>query len=344
MQLEGFVQPAEWQAHRAVWLAWPSHANLWAEALPAVQAEFTQLCHAIADAESEAPRGERLEILVPNEDAQKQAEAALIGLQARFHHIPFGDIWLRDTGPIFIRNSAGERLCVDFGFNGWGGKYDLPEDSLVAKRIAETARVQRVEAPFILEGGSVDVDGEGTVLTTEQCLLNPNRNPKMSRQDVEAGLKTYLGAEKVLWLKDGLINDHTDGHIDTLARFVAPGVVICMEAQTPDDPNRSVLEQIARDLSQMTDARGRKLEVIRVPSPGRIVNDEGEIEAASYVNFYIGNSTIVVPLYDSPFDVTAVEMIAKCFPDRRTKGVSAKAILGGGGAFHCISQQEPEGL
>ncbi len=341
---EGFYQPAEWEAHQSCWLAWPSHSNLWKEDLSAAQEEFVELCRSIADLDSETgkARGESLEILVPDESAKKSAERALAGLPVRLHSIPFGDIWLRDTAPIFLVNSKGHIGLVRFRFNGWGGKYNLPFDDQVSERIAAAADVPAFSFPWILEGGSVDVDGEGTCLTSRQCLLNPNRNSQMSQAEVEAGLCEALGVEKVLWVNEGLVNDHTDGHIDTIARFVAPGVVACMKGTSPsEDSNYEILEEIAKDLESSIDAKGRKLKVVRIPSPGKVLTDDGKIMPASYLNFYIGNSTVVVPTYGTPFDTQAVKAIAELFPGRKTIGSSAIAILNGGGAFHCITQQQP---
>jgi agmatine deiminase len=194
---------------------------------------------------------------------------------------------------------------------------------------------------WVLEGGSVDVDGEGTLLTTRQCLLHPNRNPSMDASSIEARLREALGVDKVLWLNEGLLNDHTDGHVDTIARFAAPGVVACMEPAKDDDPNEKVLREIAGELEEMTDARGRRLEVVRIQSPGRVESDDGQILPASYLNFYIGNRAVVVPTFGSPADEAAVRAIAGLFPTRRTVGIDARAILSGGGAFHCITQQQP---
>jgi agmatine deiminase len=331
----GFFQPAEWSLHKSCWLAWPSAANLWQEDLSVAQAEFTSLCRAIAE-------GESLEILVPDETAQTQAEKALKGLPVRFHRIPFGDIWLRDTAPIFLTNAEGQVASARFKFNGWGGKYDLPHDPEVSTQIAAQADVQSFSFPWILEGGSVEVDGEGTCLTSKQCLLNKNRNPGMDQAAIEAALCEGLGVSKVLWVREGLLNDHTDGHIDTIARYVAPGVVACMKATEPaTDPNHKVFEEIASDLASFTDAKGRRLTVIRVPSPGKILDEDGEIMPASYLNFYIGNKTVVVPIYGSKHDAEAVKCIAEIFPTRKTVGLPAIAILTGGGAFHCITQQQP---
>jgi agmatine deiminase len=343
-QQEGFRQPAEWAAHSACWLAWPFDAGLWMENLPAAQTSFARLCAAIADLDPETgkARGERLEILVPDAVHERVARQALgpVAEVARFHPIPFGDIWVRDTAPIFVKRGNGEVAAVAFKFNGWGGKYVLAHDDGVAMRVAAASGLRVFEADFVLEGGSVEVDGEGTLLTTRQCLLNSNRGSS-TQAGIEARLKAQLGAEKVLWLGDGLINDHTDGHIDTVARFIAPGRVLCMRPVDGEDPNRVALEQMAEDLRGFTDARGRKLEVVQITSPGRVENADGEVMAASYVNFYLGNRTVVVPTYGTRFDDEAVAAIGALFPGRRTVGVPAKAILTGGGAFHCITQQQP---
>lgn len=339
MTLAAVRQPAEWDRHSACWLAWPSHAHLWQEQLAPAQAEVAALAIAIAE-----EGGERLEVLVDSPAAEVEARSALgpVLAKVRFHPVGVGDIWLRDTAPIFVRDGAGTLRAACFGFNGWGGKYLLPGDDRVAGRVGELSGAPILRHDWILEGGSVEGDGEGTFLTTRQCLLHPNRNAGMDQAALEAALRRGLGAEKVLWLDQGLINDHTDGHIDTLARFVAPGVVVCMQADGADDPNAAALERIAADLTACTDARGRRLQVVRVPSPGRVLDAEGGIMPASYVNFYIGNRTVVVPAYGVPADAAAVARLAPLFPGRRVVGRSARAILSGGGAFHCITQQQPE--
>ena len=353
----GYYMPAEWTPHESCWLAWPSAANLWEENLKPAQDEFTALCKAIVDLDpvTQKTRGESLHVLVPTLDAEKDARFALQGLPVQFHSIPFGDIWLRDIAPLFLKNKKPELglATVRFAFNGWGEKYILPFDDQVSSQIAKTANeltsvgVPQFSFPWVLEGGSIELDGEGTCLTSKQCLLNPNRHPgkqsaHISQKEIENQLAASLSVNKVLWLNEGLLNDHTDGHIDTIARFVAPGKVVCMKAVNPEsDPNHSVYEEIARDLASFSDAKGRTIEVIRIPSPGAILNEEGEVMAASYLNFYIANTTVVVPTYGSDQDENAVKAIAALFPTRKTVGLSAYAILSGGGAFHCISQQQP---
>ena len=340
----GHRQPAEWEPHEAVWVAWPSHDALWAQLLGDAQREMIALCKAIADVDEKGrPRGETIRMLVPNGVRHLEASEALEHVGVQFSRLPFGDIWMRDVAPIFVRNDAGEVATACFAFNGWGGKYILDGDELVAARVAELVGAELYAFGFVLEGGAIEPDGEGTLLTTRECLLNPNRNPGMKRETLEARLADALAARRVLWLEAGLLNDHTDGHVDTVARFVEPGRVVCMEPRSGDDPNREVLDTIARDLAKMKDADGRRLQVERVPSPGLVTDYEGMTLPASYVNFYISNTTVVVPTYGSPYDDEAVEAIGALFEDRRVVGSPASAILTGGGAFHCVTQPQPAG-
>ena len=326
--------PAEWSPHRAMWVGWPSHAELWEENLEPAQAEVEALVRALA-----GPGDERVKLMVGNAEALEEA-------RARFADAPavqvvggrFGDIWLRDTGPIF---GAGSARAAAFRFNGWGGKYDLPHDDEVADQIGRAAGVTLDRHDVVLEGGALDHDGAGTVLTTRQCLLNPNRNGDWTEAKAEAALAQALGARKVLWLGDGLLNDHTDGHVDNLARFVAPGVVACPIAWGENDPNAEVYDAVARDLLAMTDAEGRAIRVLRVPSPGRI-EDEGEVIPASHMNFLIANGAVIVPTYgDERAADLACQALQTVFPDREIIPLPSLAVLSGGGSFHCISQQEP---
>jgi agmatine deiminase len=328
--------PGEWAPHAAMWLGFPSHADLWEDNLEPAQQEVAALARALA-----GPGGERVRLLVAGEQAA-QAAAGLLCDVAGIEIVlgDFGDIWLRDTGPLFVLD-AGAVRAAGFRFNGWGGKYVLEGDDTVAEQIAAASGAPLTLNPFVLEGGALDHDGFGTVLTTRQCLLNDNRNAGWSEGHAEAALGSALGVRRTLWLGDGLLNDHTDGHVDNLARFVAPGVVACPIAFGRDDPNAAVYDETARQLSQMTDARGSALQVMRIASPGFIDDGEGRPSPASHMNFVIANSAVICPIYDEAAGAFALEALRSLFPEREVIGLSSRAILSGGGSFHCITQQEP---
>lgn len=324
--------PAEWAPHKAMWLGFPSHAELWEEDLEPAQAEVAALARALA-----GPGRERVRLMTGSPEGEAAARA-LLGGEGGIEIVAgrFGDIWLRDTGPIF---TAPGRAAA-FRFNGWGGKYQLAHDDAVAEQIAEASGATLTRNDFVLEGGAVDFDGEGTALTTGPCLLNPNRNPGWTEASAEAALSQALGVGKLLWLGEGLANDHTDGHVDNLARFVAPGVVVCPVAWGRGDPNAEAYDDAARRLAGMTDAAGRKLKVVRIPSPGWVDGEDGPIPA-SHMNFLIANGAVIVPVYGERPGAFAVEALKTVFPDRQVIGLPSMAILTGGGSFHCISQQEP---
>jgi len=316
--------PPEWAPHAAVWIGFPSHPDLWEDDLEPARAEVVAFARAV-HAEG---RGERVLLVAANEEAADAARA-MAGDAAEIVVEPFGDIWLRDTAAIIV----GDGRARDFRFNGWGGKYDLPGDDTIGHRLAVRRQIADEARDWILEGGAIDGDGTGLVVTTEQCLLNPNRNPELSRTDIEERLAADLGYTRVIWLGDGLMHDHTDVHVDHLARFVAPGRLAIPEP-AHNDPNGEVYEQAARD------AATQDVEIVRIPSPGEVLRD-GEIIPASYMNFYIGNAAVVVPQYGAANDEAAVAAIQALFPDRVAVGLHADAILTGGGSFHCISQQIP---
>lgn len=326
-----FAMPAEWARHDAVWTAWPHDREQWAEGLEAPQRALARMCAAIAD----DGRGERVELLIPNarEEAAARDVLGAAAAHVRFHRATYGDVWLRDTGPIFVADGA-ELAAARFRFDGWGGKYVMAGDADVALQVIAWTDLRGAAFDFVLEGGAIDVDGAGTLLTTKQCLLGGGRNQNMTAAALEARLRWAFGVSRIVWLDRGLQNDHTDGHIDTLARFVAPGVVVCMEPAA-GDPNADALHAIIRDL------RAAKLEVVTVPSPGEVRDAAGALMPASYTNFYIANTTVVVPTYEAAADAAAVAAIAKLFPDRTTLGLPCKPVLVGGGGFHCCTQQQP---
>jgi agmatine deiminase len=317
--------PAEWAPHDAVWIGFPSHPELWEEDLDPAREEVVAFARAVhADG-----RGET--VILVAADAEAGNAASRMAPFAEVVVEPFGDIWLRDTGPILLGNGE----ACDFGFNGWGGKYDLPGDDTIGMRLAKRHGRRVGYCNWVLEGGAIDGDGTGIVVTTEQCLLNANRNPTLDKAQIEARLRGDLGLTKVVWLGDGLLNDHTDGHVDNLARFVGEGRLALPEA-AENDPNWQVYQHALRD------ARAAGLEVVTIPSPGRVLRDE-EVVPASYMNFYIGNAAVVVPLYGAENDEAAVRAVQALFPDREAVGLRADHILTGGGSFHCISQQIPAG-
>src|SRR5438067_8429393 len=316
----------EWAPHEAVWIGFPSDPELWLGDLKPAEREvaaFAQAVHA-------GGKGEQVWMVAAHEGAAESARELCPFAQVIVE--PFGDIWLRDTGPIVL-GSGKDRRAQGFGFNGWGGKYDLEGDQDVGERLARRAGLPFAKADWVLEGGAIDGDGSGTVLTTEQCLLNPNRN-SLTREEVEQRLLDDLGFERVVWFGSGLLNDHTDGHIDNLARFIAPGRV-AIPNRDPDDPNDAVYRDAARRL------RETRLDVVTLPTPGRVADEDGDVIPASYMNFYIGNAVVVVPQYGAANDRAAVDVVQALFPDRVAIGIRADHILTGGGSFHCISQQVP---
>ena len=327
--------PAEWSPHGAMWVGFPSHAALWEDDLAPAQDEVAALCRALA-----GPGRERVRVLVAAEGLEGACVrlAGVAGVE--LVRGEFGDVWLRDTGPVFLRREEGPGAAA-FRFNGWGGKYVLEGDDTVAGQIAAAAGTPAVEHPFVLEGGAVDHDGLGTVLTTRQCLLNSNRNPGWTEAVAREALAGALGARGVVWLGDGLRHDHTDGHVDNLARFVAPGVVACQVASGRDDPNAEAYAACARDLAGARDARGAPLQVARLPSPGRIEDGDGRAVPASHMNFVVANGAVVMPVYEDRWSALALEALTALFPEREVIGLPARALLTGGGAFHCITQQEP---
>lgn len=329
------IVPAEWAPQTAIWTAWPADAGEWNGNLNLPRADVAALVRALSATNT-------VRVLVNGEEAERTAKTA-IGDCADVIAAKYGDIWLRDTGPIFAKNSRG-KIALRFATNSWGGKYDLPDDATVGDDVARISQTPVKRFAFVLEGGAVDHDGEGTILTTRQTLLNPNRNG-WTKEQAEAALSEAFGAKRIIWIDEGLANDHTDGHIDNIARFVAPGRVVCQAPSGADDPNAATLNAIAATLEAATDQQGRKLDVVRIPGAGRYVNAVGEISPASHMNFIIANGVVVMPVYGTPTQDAALAALQAVFPKRKVIGVPSRGLLGcgeaGGGSFHCITQQEP---
>jgi agmatine deiminase len=320
--------PAEWAPHEAVWIGFPSSFAAWGEPLAEAQRQIAAFANAVHD----GGQGETVRLITGSAEATTIArdlvEAGVVVDQRNI-----GDVWLRDTGCIIV-SDGNQRVARNFGFNGWGGKYHYPGDETIGRELAEAAGLQPADCDWVLEGGSIDVDGEGLAVTTVDCLLNPNRNALLDKAQIEARLLRDLGVERTLWLGDGLANDHTDGHVDNLARFVGSNHLAIPEALDSDDPNRNVYAD-ARAKAEAFDCQ-----VTLLPSVGRF-EQGGEAVPASYMNFYIGNSAVVVPTYSSRHDDDALVALATLFPTRKVIGLPADAVLTGGGSFHCSSQQVP---
>jgi agmatine deiminase len=351
---DGFRMPAEWEPHAGCWMVWPERTDNWRLGAKPAQAAFAEVAHAIHVSDP---------VTMAVSAAQFEHCRAVLDPGIRVVEMSTDDAWMRDIGPSFVLDGAGRRRGVDWVFNAWGGLdgglyFPWDRDDQIAAKVLEVERADRYRAPFVLEGGSIHTDGEGTVLTTEECLLHPNRNPGLSREELERLLCDYLGAERVLWLGAGVHNDETDGHVDNLATFMAPGVVALTWTDDRSDPQHAISVDALERLRSARDARGRLLEVVRLPAPGplTITADEargvdaaqgtqprtaGDRMAASYVNYYLADTRVVFPLLDIHHDGEVAEILAGCFPGREVVGVDAREILLGGGNIHCITQQVP---
>lgn len=330
----GYVMPAEWEPHSRCWMAWPCRDEVWGEHMDAARTAYADVARAIADFEPVT--------LVCN--PADVAEASLTlgnGTKIDVVSMEIDDSWLRDSGPTFLLDRNGHLAGAHWRFNAWGQKYQpYSRDAVVAKQILKHVGARRFRAPFVLEGGAVHVDGEGTVLTTEQCLLNPNRNPDVTKAQVEQNLRDWLGVSTVIWLPEGIEDDETDGHVDEIACFVRPGVVLALSTDDKSDGNFDTLQTNLDILRSAKDAKGRPLQVIEVPQPARQEHN-GKRLSLSYVNFYIANGGIVMPAFDVAEDERAFRIIRDAFPNRRVVQVHARDIFLGGGGIHCITQQQP---
>jgi len=321
------TMPPEWRPQDWIWIGFPHDAEEWPGFLGAAQEQIAGFASAVAES------GQAVKLVVRDAGNRARAES-LVSAGVELVERVYGDVWLRDTGPLVVCGADGRRVARRFGFNGWGGKYLMEGDQTIGADLAQDAGLEVVASDWILEGGALDCDGTGLVATTEQCLLNPNRNPGLSRGEIEARLAADLGFTRVLWLGEGLINDHTDGHVDNLARFVGPNRLVLPRATGPDDPNAAIYA----DAKARAEAFG--VTVVEVPSPGRVMSAD-RVEPASYMNFAVTSKLVVVPIYGTVHDADGVAAIAELFPDRGTIGLMADAVLMGGGSFHCASQQMP---
>jgi agmatine deiminase len=352
---DGFRMPAEFEPHDGCWMLWPERTDNWRLGATPAQEAFAAVASAIAGSEP---------VTMAVSDAQFENARETLPPEVRVVEVSSDDAWMRDCGPTFVVGTGGRR-GVDWRFNAWGGTngglyFPWDRDDRVAAKVLEIDGADRYRAPIVLEGGAIHVDGEGTVLTTEECLLNPNRNPELSKEQIERALLENLGAEKVVWLGAGVFEDETDGHVDNIACFARPGLVLLTWTDDEDEPQHAISSDARDRLEAATDARGRPLEVVLLPSPGPLQISAEEAEgvdagegtqprragdrlAASYVNFYLGNTRIVQPLLDPRHDDEAAAILRRVFPGREVVGVPAREILLGGGNIHCITQQVPRG-
>jgi len=336
----GYRMPAEWHRHNATWLTWPKDPETWPDRVPQVEEIFLQMMAAIAPHEI-------VNLLVDDEETEASVRSRFTfpGTEnIRIHQIRTVDSWIRDYGPNFLHNDKGGLAYNDWIFNAWGNKYEeLKKDDYIPARLESLLQVPRFEPGIVMEGGSIEVNGAGCVLTTEQCLLNPNRNLHLRKDEIEEYLKSYLGVEKVLWLGEGIVGDDTDGHIDDIARFVAPDVIVCAVENDPQDPNYKLLQENLSRLRTMADVKGRPFEIITLPMPGIVGTSAREHDRlpASYANFYIANNVVLVPIFGHANDAHALETLQGLFDTRRLVGINCEPLVWGMGTIHCVTQQQP---
>lgn len=333
--------PAEWERQEATWLAWPHNEETWPGMIIEIENLFVQFAKAIHT-------GQKVKILVNDNVSEakirKKLRTARINLsQIILYQIKSRDAWIRDYGPVFVVNNKEKKIAMEkWIFNAWGNKYDdLKLDNKIPYEINKLMKLPLFEAEIVLEGGSIDVNGSGTLLTTEECLMSKNRNANLKKYEIEQYLKTYLNVSKVIWLKEGIAGDDTDGHVDDIARFVNQNTVVCAFEEDKNDENYGILKENYEILRRANDATGKKLKVVKLPMPG-IVGDNERRYPASYANFYIGNSAVVVPVFGHKNDAKALEILRGVFPGRAVVGINCKAIVYGYGSLHCVSQQEPK--
>ncbi len=336
--------PAEWAAHESVWTAWPSDNAEWLGHLEEVREEFASFITTLSGFEL-------VNVLVRDLETETDARARLIGSNVVFHRFAHNDVWLRDCAPIFVSNTK-QLVGTDWEFNGWGLKFDAELDNQIPDFVTKFLGLQSFKTGIVMEGGSLEVNGAGVALTTRQCLHSKLRNPSLSETDLEQALKDYLGIHKVLWLENGLEGDHTDGHIDTITRFVNETTIITSICDDPSDPNFKTMQDNLEKLKTFTDLEEQAFKILELPLPKNRLEHTGEIAAEqgllgerlppTYANFYIANGAVIVPIYNDPNDDKALEILNAAFPDHQVIGLSSRAIINGGGSFHCVTQQQPK--
>jgi agmatine deiminase len=338
---QGFFFPAEWYAHKATWLSWPHKEASWPGKLESIYPQYAQFIKLIAE-------GEEVRINVANTAMELFARSYIEQTGANmahifFHHFPTNDAWCRDHGPAFLinKNPNTPKAIVDWGYNAWGDKYppyDL--DDIIPTKIAEMYNLPVFHPGIIMEGGSVEFNGEGTLLTSTSCLLNPNRNPSKSKDQIEEYLEEYYGINHILWLGEGIIGDDTDGHIDDMTRFVNKDTVVTVVEEDKSDENYFILKENLKELNSMRLENGKQLNIVELPMPSAVIYDDQRLPA-SYANFYISNNHVIVPTFRDKNDTIALDTLQKVFTDRKVTGLDSTDIIWGLGSFHCLSQQEP---
>jgi agmatine deiminase len=326
----GFAMPAEWAVHAATWTAWPHDEAQWLGYLEPVRQEFAAFVDTLA-------RFEPVHLIVADEESEADAKARLKSANLRLHRVPHDDLWLRDSGAIFVRRGE-EVALTDWEFNGWGRKYPAQLDNQIPSHMARILGGQLWRAGIVMEGGSLEVNGQGVCLTTRQCLLSPERNPQLDEEELEGYLRDYLGIHSVVWLGEGLEGDHTDGHIDTITRFVREHVIVTAVCEDESDPNHRPLQENLEILESLG-----AFQIVRLPLPKNPLYLEGTRLPLTYANFYIANGAVLVPIYGDPNDERALSILRQLFPERQVIGLMARHLITGGGAFHCVTQQQPAG-
>ena len=338
----GFFMPAEWHQHSATWLTWPKDPETWPDRVPQVEVIYLKMIGALAPHEI-------VNLLVDDSDTEAEVRKRCdfpIG-NLHFHHHPTVDSWIRDYGPNFLINAEGNLAFNNWEFNAWGNKYEeLKRDDQIPRLLAPTIDAQYFEPGIVMEGGSIEVNGQGCVLTTEQCLLNKNRNPSLSRSEIEDYLKSFLGVTKVLWLGEGIVGDDTDGHIDDIARFASPEVILSAVEDDPADANFKLLRENLKRLESMTDANGKHFSIVKLPMPGVIggtSTDNRNLDRlpASYANFYIANQVVLAPVFGHANDARAISILQRVFASRKVVPINCEPLVWGMGTIHCVTQQQP---